>query len=112
MENLDDEEIQRLIEEQLKGHRSNVDTEGAEDAALYRLLFAELNRAPLQNINSEIPEKVVRKIELKRENVERVYYAVSVFAILLLFSALVYGAIAWTEDSFPDQLTLGLIALS
>jgi hypothetical protein len=110
MENMDDEEIQRLIEEQLKAHRLKDTPEKDDDAALYQVLFAELEKHPLQNTNSELADRIVREIELKLDKAERFYYGMLIFAFLIFFSALMYGAFVSTNDALSGQIAHFLIA--
>jgi hypothetical protein len=110
MESLDDEEIQRLIEEQLKTHGVPDVSEKDEDARLYRLLFTELKNDPANAKASQLAERVVGQIWLKQDRTEQIGYAVSIFAVFLLISGLVYGALVFTNTVFTGGITYVFVA--
>ena len=104
MEYLDDDEIQRLIEEQLKSGEVPTDREKNSDAELYLLLFKELKNHPLDEKENQLEEPVVRQIQLKLDRTEQMYYAMSIFSIILLISGLLYGALTLTNDFYFDTI--------
>jgi hypothetical protein len=104
MENLDDENIQRLIEEQLKSYQTNAVYKKDEDAALYRVLFVELEKKHLSNKESSLAERVIRQIEMKQERMERIHDSIFIFAILFFISILTYSAIALNNDVLPGRV--------
>ena len=110
MENLDDEEIQRLIEAQLKIPGAPVGGEKYGDAELYRLLFKELENTPITKKGSQLAERVVRRVRLKKERWDRISYSVSILAIFLSISGLVYAALAWTNAALPGEIARVFVA--
>ncbi len=74
MENLSDEEIQRLIEEQLSRNELQA-REEYEDAELYRLLFNELRNPLAGSGKNRLAERVISQIQATQERTEGVYDA-------------------------------------
>jgi hypothetical protein len=110
MENIDDEEIQRLIEAQLKMPGAPLGGEKYGDAELYRLLFKELENTPAMKEGSQLADRVVRQIRLKKERWERISYSASILAIFLSISGLVYAALASTNAALSCEIAQFFLA--
>jgi hypothetical protein len=109
MENLDDDEIQRLIEEQLCGHESPA-REKYEDDDLYRLLFAELGNPPSNREDAQLAERVVNQIERKQERIERIVDALFICAVCLLTSGVSFLALSLTNTDLSSAISQFLVA--
>ena len=107
---MDDEEIQRLIEQQLKG--IPVSTKPGEDskAQLYKLLFTELAHDPLEIKDSNLAEIVVRQIQLKQEKSEQFYNIVVIVAISIFIAGLTYLALTLNNSSLLNPIAQFLIS--
>jgi hypothetical protein len=104
MENRDDDEIQRLIEAQLNMHGARNVPEQNEDAELYRLLFRELENSPATKEGSQLADRVVMQIRLKKERWEQISYSASILAVFLSISGLVYAALVSTNAALPGEI--------
>jgi hypothetical protein len=110
MENIDDEEIQRLIEAQLKMLGTRNVPEQNEDAELYCLLFKELENTPATKEGSQLVDRVIRQIRRKKERWDRISYSACILAIFLSISGLVYVALAWTNAALPSEIAQFFVA--
>jgi len=109
MENMDDEEIQRLIEEQLKGKIPPGRSED-NDKNLYRVLFAELAKEPSEIKNWQLAEKVIEQILTARERREQIYYGLVIVAIMFLVSGLTYLTMERVDSSTLNTISHFVIA--
>jgi len=108
MENLDDEEIQRLTEQQINSAESITGTTADQDAQLYRTLFTELKHDPAK-AQTSIADAVIRQIIIQQERAERIYYGLVIGAVALVISALTYFAVKKTDNSLLDKLSQFLL---
>lgn len=92
MENLDDKEIQRLIEEQFRKSKLAVAQE-SDDDALYRMIFTELEKNPSDYSDSSLAENVILEIEHIQRRDEEVIYGLLITVISLIIFGLTYLAI-------------------
>jgi Ca2+/Na+ antiporter len=110
MESLDDEEIQRLIEQQLKGIQGSVKPEDDKDAVLYRLLFKELANNPFEIKGNQLAENVVRQIQMKQETWEQIYYVLFIFSLILTVSGLTYYALLMDNIALLSEISQFLLS--
>jgi hypothetical protein len=86
MKNKNEELIQQLIEDQLKGIKPiDYPPEKLEDAGLYELLFRELSIETDVTDNFNIADKIVLHISRKQHKAESIKYASVIFTISALF---------------------------
>ena len=109
MESTNDEEIQRLIEEQLKGNRFHDNTEDKE-ANLYQLLFTELVKEPLEIKDGQLAENVVGQILTKQERREKINYGLVIVGLVSLVFGLSYFTMARVDNATLNTLIHFLIA--
>ena len=109
MESMDDEEIQRLIEEQLKGTEFPGRSED-KDLNLYRLLFMELKKEPLEMKDIKLTENVIGKILVEQDRWERIYYGLVIAVVIILVSGLTYFVMERTDSVTLNAITDFLIA--
>ena len=107
---MDDEEIQRLIEQQLKGTQVSTKPEDDKDAVLYRLLFKELSYYPFEIKGNQLAENVVRQIQMKQEKWEQIYYMLFIFALTLFISGLTYYALLMDNSALINTITQFLLS--
>jgi hypothetical protein len=106
---MDDEEIQRLIEEQLKGTELPRRSED-KDLNLYRLLFMELKKEPLEMKDMKLTENVIGKILVEQDRRERIYYGLVIAVVIILVSGLTYFVMERTDSVTLNTITDFLIA--
>jgi|GEM_PF-6523513 len=101
MKNKDEELIQQLIEDQLKGIKPiDYPQENLEDVGLYELLFRELSIETDVADNFNIADKIVRHISRKQHKAESIKYASVIFTISALFFLLTGLSIMFVNPGF------------
>jgi len=92
MENIDEEEIQRFIEERFKSQQP-VNSQSRNDGAfLYEVLFSELTQFPVASQN-HLADKIVLLLEKECEKKDKLYNILAIAALSISFAALVLIAL-------------------
>jgi len=107
---MDDEEIQRLIEQQLKGIQVSVNLENDKDTKLYRLLFTELSHDPSILKDSPLAQSVVHQIQMEQEKWEHFYYTLIIAAVAIFIGSLTYLALAMNNSNLLNIIGQFLIS--
>lgn len=89
MKDLDDEEIQRIIEDQLKFNRLPEDIKKDGDAELYRILFIGLAEDHSDTLNYCLADKVGAQIQKRQDRREGINYSFLILVIVLLIGCLI-----------------------
>jgi len=105
MKNKNEELIQQLIEDQLKGIKPiDYPQEILEDVGLYELLFRELSIETDDPENFNIADKIVRHISRKQHRAESIKYASVIFTISALFFLLTGLSIMFVDPGFISTI--------
>jgi hypothetical protein len=99
MEELNEEEIQRLLEQQLKEGGMQELPGSNKDAGLYQLLFAALADEPGTLQNSGLAEAVVKQIKINEQKTESLRYNILIAAVLVAGLLSSYFAISYLNPA-------------
>ena len=103
MENLDDEEIQRLIEELFKSPHS-LNSQGLnDDAVLYEVLFSELNKYPVAS-QDHLADKIVLSIEKTLDKKDKFYNILAITVLSFSFAAILTIAMVTINSPLVIQI--------
>lgn len=94
MENLDDDEVQRLIQQQLKADKQTGLPGNDNDVQLYNMLFKVLAENPYAIADSPLADNLARNLGLRQENVDRICYHLMITAAILLILGITYAGMA------------------
>jgi hypothetical protein len=83
MKALSEEEIQQLLEQQLKEGRMQELPGNDRDTALYQLLFTALAAEPETSKNIDLAEAVVKQIKMRQQKAESLRYSMVIAAVLV-----------------------------
>jgi len=105
MKNTDEELIQKIIEDQLKGIKP-IDClqENLEDVVVYQLLFRELSNETHVADDFNIAEKVVGQISSNQHKAELVKYAAVILTICIAFILLTGLSIMFVDPGFIAKI--------
>jgi hypothetical protein len=108
MKALSEEEIQELLEQQLKegGMRELPGTD--KDAALYQLLFSALATEPEVSQHSDLADAVVKQIKIREQKAESLRYNMIIAAVLLAGIIAAYFSISYISPAVLEP-TLNFI---
>jgi hypothetical protein len=99
MKALNDEEIKRMLDEQLKEDGKSPLTGNDEDAALYRLLFTALADEPAELQNAGLAESVIQQIKINGQKTEALRYKMIIVAVLMAGIVSAYFAIGYVSPA-------------
>ena len=83
MKALSEEEIRRLLEQQLKEGGMQELPGNDNDTALYRLLFTALAAEPEVPQHSDLADAVVKQIKMRQQKAESLRYSLVIAAVLV-----------------------------
>ena len=83
MKALSEEEIQQLLEQQLKEGGMQELPGNDNDTALYRLLFTALAAEPEVPQHSDLADAVVKQIKMRQQKAESLRYNIVIAAVLI-----------------------------
>jgi len=95
MKDLNEEDIQRLLEQQLKEGGMQELPGGDKDAALYQLLFTALADEPGTLQNSGLAEAIVKQIKINEQKAESLRYNMLIAAVIITGLLSSYFAISY-----------------
>ena len=103
MKNKDEELIQQLVEDQLKGIKDIDWSQGSqEDIGAYQILFQELSNETYVAIDFNIAEKVIRQISRKQHKAESIKYAFVILTISTVFILITSLSIMFVDPGFIE----------
>lgn len=105
MKNTDEELIQKIIEDQLKGIKP-IDClqENLEDVVVYQILFRELSNETHVADDFNIAEKVVGQISSSQHKAELIKYAAVILTICIAFILITGLFIMFVDPGFIAKI--------
>lgn len=99
MKALNEEEIQQLLEQQLKEGGVQELPGSDEDTTLYRLLFTALATEPEVSRDSDLADAVVKQIKIREQKAESLRYSIIIAAVLIAGVIAAYFSIGYVSPA-------------
>jgi len=99
MKALNDEEIKRLLEEQLTEDEKQGSPRSEKDVALYQILFTALADEPANLKHNGLAEAVLAQIKVKQQRAEALRYSMLIAAVIVGGLIFTYFAIAYMSPT-------------
>jgi hypothetical protein len=99
-----EEEIQQMLEQQLKEGRIHELPGSNEDTALYRLLFTALADEPETLQNIDLAEAVVKQIKAREQKAESFRYIMVIATVLIAGAIGGYFSIIYFNPAFLNPV--------
>jgi len=99
MKALNEEQIKRLLEEQLEHDGKPVLPGIDDDADIYRLLFTALADEPAMSVNTGLAEAVVKQVKINQQEAESLRYKAIIAAVVVAGILSAYFAISYINPT-------------
>jgi hypothetical protein len=105
MKKLNDEEIQKMLEQHLSIPKDDLTEDSKDDMAAYQFLFESMEKEPAEGLPYDFSKKVARKVQAQVNSRQERKWSVYITLIIMAAFGGVYGFMALFNYKATSQLT-------